>query len=175
MTQTDFLMILAILTGPIFAVLISIWVGNKIAEKNARQNQQFLILATLVAMQWKPVSEEQVKALNCIDLFFHDVQSVREKWKAYFESLGRRDLKDQEASEIWKNKRIELIHSMALHLGYKDTLAQLDFDRVYAPVGLASDYLNTPEIIDEFILYMKEKKRQIEGLRKGSEEQASSS
>ena len=170
MTSTDFLMILAILTGPILAVLISIWVGNKIAEKKAKRDQQFLILATLVAMQWKPVSEEHVKALNAVDLFFHDVKPVREKWKEYFESLGRRDLSDQEALETWKNKRIELVHAMASHLGYKDTLEQLDFDRVYSPEGLVSDFFNNPETIDAFILFWQERKRKLEKPKEDDEQ-----
>lgn len=163
--MNSILTIIAIVLGPIIAVGVSVYVGQKIADRKAHKDQQFLVLTTIVSMQWNPSSSEAVKALNVIDLFFHDVSMVREKWHEYFDALGRRDLSSDEAVQIWKTKRLELIHAMASHLGYKETLQQLDFDRVYSPIGLELEHLSD-ELIEEFKLWMKEKKAELKSQAK---------
>ncbi len=140
MELVDILTILAIVVGPIAAVLVSVHVGNAISDRRTRRDQKFLILSTIVAWAWKPVSAEPVKALNAIDLFFHDVPTVRQKWMAYYDSLCRRDLKGQELWDLWRKKRLELIHSIADDLGFGGTMSQLDFDRIYTPEGLVGDF-----------------------------------
>jgi len=122
--------------------------------------EKFTILITVVMMQWKPVSEEAVKALNCIDLVFHDAPRVREKWASYLDSLGRRDLLDEERGRQWRKKQLELIHEMASHLGFDKTLKQLDFDRVYSPEGLAPLSLMSIDQMDELMAALGEIKEE---------------
>ena len=155
------LTILVILVGPVLAVLISLYVGNRISDRRARRQEKFLLLSTLVAWQWRPVSEESVKAMNAIDLYFHDVPEVRVAWRDYFDSLGRRDLSDEEKIELWKNKRIRLIHAIAKDLGFEKTMSQLDFDRIYSPEGLAGDWYFDPDALDRIVNLLKDRQNKL--------------
>jgi hypothetical protein len=152
--------IIAIILGPILAVLASLFLGRLIADRKQRRDLQFQILVTIVMMQWKGVSEEQVKALNLIDLFFHDAPKVRAKWSELFEAYCRRDLPLEEASELWRKKKIGLVHEMACHLGFGKTMQQLDFDRIYAPIGLGGN-LDDVKTIDKLKTLLEKQKEDI--------------
>lgn len=161
MSSESILTILAIVVGPITAVLVSLYIGYRIADRKQRRDMQFNILTTIVMMQYKGVSEEHTKALNLIELFFHNSPKVRAKWVEYFDALGRRDLPVDEAQQLWRTKQLELIHEMACHLGFQETMKQLDFDRVYTPEGLTSNLIDTPEKIDQIISSLLQHKKNL--------------
>jgi hypothetical protein len=153
--------VVAIVVGPIVAVLASLLIGGHIADRKQRRDLQFKILTTIVMMQWKVVSEDHVKALNLIDLIFHDAPEVRKRWSQYFDALCRRDLPPDEASSLWRKKQLELIHEMACHLGFKKTMQQLDFDRIYSPVGLSQPSIDDPEVIDKLMALLTKRKEEL--------------
>ena len=86
---------------------------------------------------------------------------MRDAWEKFFGSTERRDLPVEELIPKWKSNLLELINEMACHLGFGKTLKQLDFDRVYVPVGLSQPSLDNPKIIDEIIALLITQKEEI--------------
>lgn len=124
MTIADWVMILAVLLGPVIAVRLTRYLDNQ-KEERERKLQVF---KTLMATRAYTVSWEHVVALNRIDLEF-DTKKVKEKvvidaWKAYLDLLGDKSL----PPEQWAVKRVdllvELLHAMAKVLDY-------DFDKTH--------------------------------------------
>lgn len=134
MTIADWLMILAVLFGPIIAIQLTRYLDKK-KEERERKLQVF---KTLMATRAYTISWDHVVALNRIDLEFDKdnkkEKAVIEAWKAYLDLLGDKTM----SPEQWAIKRldllVELLHKMAQVLDY-------DFDKThiknssYSPVA----------------------------------------
>lgn len=134
MTISDWIMVVAVLLGPVIAVQLTRHLDNK-REIRDRKLQVF---KTLMSTRGYSTSMDHVVALNRIDLEF-DRRNTKEKavieaWKAYLDHLNAKDL----PLEHWVVRRIELLvemlHNMARVLDY-------DFDKThiknssYSPVA----------------------------------------
>lgn len=124
MTIADWLMILAVLTGPIIAVRLTRYLDNKKEIRERKLN----IFKVLMTTRSYPLSWEHVMTLNKIDLEF-DKKNKKEKavieaWKEYLDLLGDKNIPPDQ----WSTKRIELLvellHKMAQVLDY-------DFDKTH--------------------------------------------
>lgn len=134
MTIADWLMILAVLTGPVIAVRLTRYLDNRKEVRERKLN----IFKTLMATRAYAVSWDHVMTLNKIDLEFDKSnkkeRDVIEAWKEYLDLLGNKDL----SGEAWNVKRVdllvELLHKMAKVLDF-------DFDKThiknssYSPVA----------------------------------------
>ena len=134
MTIADWLMITAVLTGPIVAVRLTRYLDNK---KEIRE-RKLKIFKVLMATRAYTISWDHVLTLNKIDLEFDKnkkgEKEVIEAWKAYLDLLADKSI----TGEAWITKRVELLvellHKMALVLNY-------DFDKThiknssYSPVA----------------------------------------
>ena len=117
---TTLLTILAILLAPVVALRVSKWLD----ERRAAKERKMYIFRTLMTTRGAGLSPTHVEALNMIDVEFHgkdkEFNDVIEAWKLYRDHLFDRmidtDLK------AWTTKKedflIELLHEMALYLGY---------------------------------------------------------
>lgn len=124
MTISDWLMILAVFSGPIVAVRLT----RNLDNKKEIRGRKLDIFKTLMATRAYAVSWDHVQALNRIDLEF-DKNNKKEKevieaWKGYLDLLGDQDL----PREQWGTRRVdllvELLHKMANVLEY-------DFDKTH--------------------------------------------
>ncbi len=134
MTIADWLMIFAVISGPVVAVRLTRYLDNK---KEIR-SRKLDIFKTLMATRAYTVAWDHVHALNRIDLEFDKnnkkEKAVIEAWKEYLDLLSDKDIpKDQ-----WGTRRVdllvELLQKMAIVLDY-------DFDKThiknstYSPVA----------------------------------------
>ncbi len=124
MTIADWLMITAVLIGPIIAVRLTRYLDNKKEIRERKLN----IFKTLMATRSYTVSWDHVLTLNRIDLEF-DTNNKKEKavieaWKAYLDLLGNKEM----PPEQWATRRVDLLvdllHTMAKDLDY-------DFDKTH--------------------------------------------
>ena len=143
--------VLAIILSPLVAVLISVWLQNR----KERRQQQLWILGTLIASRSDPLTAENIKALNLIDLVFHDRARVRHLWREYYEMLNNQGLNNPTGWQQRSNKNIELVTEMAKVLGYGKTISHLDVGRVYAPVGPWEQFMKGRELQEEFLRVLK--------------------
>jgi hypothetical protein len=129
--MNTWLTILAIISAPLVALRVNVWLNTK-AE---RKNRKLEIFRSIMATRSTGLSPEHVSALNKIDVEFYDVLEVQNAWKEYLDHLGTAstipsDSKD--AWDRWGDKKAdlltELILKMATHLDYK-------FDKVHLKKG----------------------------------------
>ena len=143
--------LLAVLLSPLVAVLVSMWLQDR---KERRQNQ-LRILGTLIATHHEPLSPDSIRALNVIDLVFHDKPSVRRLWREYFEMVSNEGLNNPQGWAQRNKKNLELITEMAKALGFGKAIGYLDVDRVYLPVGIWTQTQMNQELQAELLRVMK--------------------
>jgi len=143
--------IIAILLSPVIAVLITLYLQNR----REKRNQKLWIFNTLIATRHSPVIEENVRALNMIDVVFHDSPRVRQLWHEYFDMLGNEGLNNELGWSQRQKKNLEMITEMAKILGYGEAITHLDVDRVYYPVGLGTQSQKGAAITDELLRVLK--------------------
>jgi hypothetical protein len=144
-------MIVATLFSPLVAVLVTLWLQSRKEKRDAKR----WIFTTLIGSRHRPLADETVRALNMIDVTFHDSAKVRRLWREYFDSLGNTGLQSVEGFKQRQVKNLEMISAMAAELGYGKTVSQIDVDRVYYPIGLGKQVDRSEELADELLRVLK--------------------
>lgn len=131
MDWSDGLTIIAIITGPVAAVLITRFLDRK-HDKRRWQNE---VLMSLMRTRGARLSAEHVGALNIIQLEFHGRDSITTAYRQYIEHLSR-PLPSVDEQEGFFAQRadcfLELIAAIASDLNYK--FDKRDLERLsYAP------------------------------------------
>ena len=127
---SDWLMIIAVLSGPIAAVQVS----EILARRKEARNRQLYIFRVLMATRATRLSAQHVEALNLIDIDFYGVKKIQDLWHEYLDSLSTKNLQTDALSAKQMDLFVDLMHEMAVFLGY-------EFDKVavrnsaYYPVG----------------------------------------
>jgi len=96
-----------------------------------------------------------VRALNTIDVAFHDAPRVRQTWHELFDMLNNAGLQNPLGYQQRQKKTLELITEMAKALGYGKAITHLDVDRVYSPIGLGVQSERSEAIADELLRVLK--------------------
>ena len=124
MTIADWIMIAAVMLGPIVAVQLTRYLD----DQKEKRDRKLSVFKSLMATRFYALSMEHVMALNRIDLEF-DNNNIKEKavidaWKEYLDLLNDTSI----SPDQWATRRIdllvELLHKMAKVLDY-------DFDKVH--------------------------------------------
>lgn len=143
--------IIAIVASPLVAVLVSV----RLQDRKERRQQQLWTLSTLIANRSDPLNPDNIRALNLIDLVFHDKSRVRQLWREYYEMLNNAGLNNPVGWQQRSDKNIELITEMARDLGYGKAISHLDVGRVYRPVGVWEQLEKNREVQEEFLRVLK--------------------
>lgn len=164
----ELLTIIAILTGPIFAV----WVTRKIDLARERRERKMNIFRTLMRTRRSPTTSDHVGSLNLIEIEFSEDSQVIKDWRALFDHLGTQHLRNSsedlngisDKAQIAQRRRdfdqrlyqdrqkllTKLLHSMAVRLDFK--IEQLEiFDGGYLPQGWVDNEAQQ-EIARKFLL-----------------------
>jgi len=145
------LSVVAVLLSPLIAVLVSMYLQHHKERRDAKR----WIVTTLFSTRHSTINDETVRALNLIDIVFHDSPSVRRLWREYFEMLCNEGLGNPQGYAQRQKKNLELITEMAKALGYGRYITHLDVDRVYCPVGLEGQVRRSQDISDELLRVLK--------------------
>lgn len=143
MNVSDVALIAATLLGPVFAVQ-----AQKFVERATEsRRQRLLIFGTIMANRATRLADENIKALNAIDLVFRQRlipskkdTAVRDAWHSLFGELtqGLADNPDNETVKRWNERcndlYVRLESAMAKALGYRFTEEQLRRG-IYYPRG----------------------------------------
>ena len=146
--------IIAIIVGPLLAVLITLWWQ----ERKEKRDAKLRLFVTLMAFRKSyPVSYEFANQLNLIDVVFADTPKVAALWHKYYSLLQRQNpdtLQQQEQT----HKYLELMSTMAAALGFHH-LQQTDIDKFYIPqVHMNQTHLNW-ECQNEWLRVLKSTNR----------------
>ena len=140
MTIRDYLMIFAILVGPIIGVVIA----RKLEDWKQKRQQRVAVLASLLRTSQGSarLSAEHVGALNLIRLTFHGEKAVIDAYQRYMEHLNSpRPLTQNEmaaSAQKGKERFLDLLAALANALGYHFDKTNLE-NSSYAPQGWQDD------------------------------------
>jgi Family of unknown function (DUF6680) len=124
----DAINIAAIIFGPVFAVVITLWWQQRKEKRDAK----IRLFTTLMAFRKAyPISYEWARSLNLIDVVFADSATVLDQWHQYYAFLQRQNLNPNELQEQ-NHKYLELMSAMAASLGFRK-LQQTNIDKFYIP------------------------------------------
>ena len=145
----DWVTTIALILGPVIAVIITLWYQKRSERQNAKQR---LFTVLMGQRRSNPPTFEWVNALNLIDVVFQDNRAVVDKWHELYDALN------QPSAQInWQrvgHLQIELLSEMAICLGYR-RLRQTDIDRFYAPQAHATQGALTQDLQTELLRVLK--------------------
>ena len=129
----DILNLIAIIIAPIVAVLIGQW----LQIKSEKRRDKLSVFKTLMISR-KGWTLDSVQALNIIDIVFSDDKAVRTCWKEYYDKLCVENPTETDLSKI-KKAQEKLLESIAISLGYKDTVTWETIQNPYIPKGMIEE------------------------------------
>jgi len=152
MEFSDWIMIAAVLCGPVLAVQAQKWIETAREKRNRRLN----VFKRLMATRGATLSPGHVEALNMIDLEFagrgKKNEQVRRGWREYLDHLGSLSQDPEQQRQdmpAWTQRTGDLLADLLVDMG---KAVGYDFDRVqirrgiYIPIGHANFELETQAI-----------------------------
>lgn len=100
------------------------------------QQLKFYVFSTLMQERAFLATSDAVKALNLIDVVFHDSREVREAWAELFIAFDR---SKSIPNHVTEERQRKLLRAMAHDIGMSDNLRLDDFGRVYYPDAIAQE------------------------------------
>lgn len=143
--------IVAIALSPVIAVLVTLWLQSR----KEKRDRKYFVLSTLIANRETYATPENVRALNMVDLVFHDSGKIRTLWGELFAIFNDRSLVPPENTEKQRRKYLELVVEMAKQLGYGKVITAFNTDRRYLPQGMLDQMIKQNELLDEFLRVLK--------------------
>jgi hypothetical protein len=143
----DFVTILALIIGPVVAVIITLW-SQKRSEKKAAKIRLFVSLMTHRGSV--PITAEWVAALNLIDVVYTKHRRVIEAWHDLYDYFHMKPLDPR----VLAARKIELLSAMSRVIGYR-SLRESDITRFYFPESHQVAVLAQQEVQAEFVRVLK--------------------
>lgn len=143
----NILTIIAIVVGPIIAVIITIWSQNR-KEKIANKFDLFINL--MAYRKSNPPHIDYAKALNLVDVVYAKDLTVLKLWHEYYDLLHTKTPN----FEAIEDKQLDLLSEMAQSLGYKN-LKQTDIGKFYTPIAHGYQNLMNERIQVELLDFLK--------------------
>jgi hypothetical protein len=125
--DTQTMNIIAVVLGPIIAVVITLWYQNRKEKRDAKLR---LFLTLMAHRKSNPPNYDLVNGLNLIDVVFASHPTVLQLWHQYYDLLGTKPPN----YEAWEHKYTDMLSEIAQVLGYKK-LKQTDIEKFYTPVA----------------------------------------
>jgi len=106
-------------------------------ERGERQRYRLQLFSTLMQERAAIYSESGVRALNTIDVVFHDCRLVREAWAELFMVFSMNPM----PNHLLEERLRKLLVAMAKEIGLGEALRVDDLGRIYSPKALTEDRL----------------------------------
>lgn len=142
----DIATIVALVLGPVIAVVITLW-SQKRSERRLAKLQLFV---TLMANRRAAPSREWVNALNLIDVIYANETRIVQLWHQLYDALNIQPFNNQ----TFTHKYLDLLSAMANSLGYS-SLKQTDIDKFYMPQGLGDQAALSIDTQKEWLRVLK--------------------
>src|SRR5689334_8688867 len=92
--------LIALLLSPVIAVGVTLFYQVRKEKRDARRE----LFATLIATRHSQVIDQTVRALNLIDVAFHDSPEVRRLWHEYYDMLNNQGLNNEQGWRLREKK-----------------------------------------------------------------------
>lgn len=136
MTATE---ILEKIITPLLAACMGAFLAFRYQNTNEKRKNKMYVLGALMAHRHNGASEDEfVKALNLIDIVFHDNKKVKELLHKYLDVTRGNLFTPGERINVF----FELLVAMGQDIGYKD-LKRTDVNDFYSPLPMQEPPPNT--------------------------------
>jgi hypothetical protein len=112
----DWLTLLALLLGPVLAVVVSLW--------RERRQEKHRLFQTLLVTRGSWLSVEHVRALNSISVVFFKYQGIQDRWQLLYDHF-QRDTRTPGWNDRHGDLMAELLKEMARKLHYRISESEL--------------------------------------------------
>jgi hypothetical protein len=125
-TISDWLMMLAVVLGPILAVQIQKFIERKSESKN----NKLKVFQSLMTTRASTLAYQHVSALNMVGLEFNEKKysKVVNAWKTYLDHLSSYPKDDSNMQKVWSEKRDDQLSDLLYEMGIS---LNFDFDKVH--------------------------------------------
>lgn len=125
-TISDWLMMLAVISGPIIAVQIQKYIDRKTETRN----RKLRVFSDLMTTRASTLAIQHVSALNMVGLEFNGKKysKVINAWKTYLDHLNSFPADDENMQKVWSEKKNDLLSDLLYEMG--ESLG-FDFDKVH--------------------------------------------
>lgn len=125
---------------PIIASILGAFIGASFAfryqtKMEIRKEKRSVLQVLMMFRNVGANAEEWIKALNVIDLVYHDRKKIVELYHKFVEYTDPRIIHTNQYYEVF----CQMLYEMAQCTGYKN-LSETDIRRIYAPEALAQHY-----------------------------------
>lgn len=121
----------ALIIVPIAAVFI----GQKLQDRNQKRKDKMEIFRVLMMNRGIGWTADTVRALNIIDVVFSDDDSVRARWREYYNQLCIQTPNVMQRKQI-QEAQDKLLEAIAQSLGYKKQVTWETIQNPYIPQGM---------------------------------------
>lgn len=125
--ESSFLIIVSSVLSGLLATLITLWVQRR----TRKYDSKFKIFETLMSCRYNFLAEDNIKALNSIDVIFYEDEKVR----TAFENFVKEALKTPDMSPDLHGKYLKLLEEIAIPLKLKN-IRWDSINNAYCPNGL---------------------------------------
>lgn len=150
----NILAILAVIVGPISAVIITLWYQSR---KQKLETKERIFLTLMAHRKAFPPPQELVNALNLIRVVFANCPKVVSLWHEYYDLLHQIH-NWEETQKPREHKYLELLSEMSRCLRYP-AIQQTDIDKFYTPRFHGEQYDINLEIQKEWLRVLKNSAR----------------
>ena len=169
MTLTEFLTIVAIIFGPVAAVLISLW--NE--RRRKRHEQKLSILRMLMNTRAMPSDPAWSVAVNLVPIEFNDDRKVMKAWREYMEAVRYKASPENEQTANAQSvaKQIKLIHQVLKSMDLEISETDLQTEAYLATAYVERDnlYLNSLAATADIARTLQEQTEILRAASKGSD------
>lgn len=135
MSTFEIIMAIINVAALIIVPIAAVFIGQKLQDRNQKRKDKMEIFRVLMMNRGIGWTADTVRALNIIDVVFSDDDSVRARWREYYNQLCIQTPNVMQRKQI-QEAQDKLLEAIAQSLGYKKQVTWETIQNPYIPQGM---------------------------------------
>lgn len=135
MSTFEIIMAIINVAALIIVPIAAVFIGQKLQDRNQKRKDKMEIFRVLMMNRGIGWTADAVRALNIIDVVFSDDDSVRARWREYYNQLCIQTPNVMQRKQI-QEAQDKLLEAIAQSLGYKKQVTWETIQNPYIPQGM---------------------------------------
>ena len=135
MSTFEIIMAIINVAALIIVPIAAVFIGQKLQDRNQKRKDKMEIFRVLMMNRGIGWTADTVRALNIIDVVFSDNDSVRARWREYYNQLCIQTPNAMQRKQI-QEAQDKLLEAIAQSLGYKKQVTWETIQNPYIPQGM---------------------------------------